>query len=71
MQLMYVLMLISYSFHFIGVLAAIWPCGIIVVLAELFRAESKSQVYAILHEFLYSHTGVLDDLSKFYYTKSP
>ena len=44
-----------------------WPCGIIVVLAELFLAESKSQIYAIIHEFLCNHTGVLDDLSKLHY----
>ena len=29
-----------------------WPCGIIVLLGELFGAESNSQVYALLHTFL-------------------
>lgn len=29
-----------------------WPCGILVLLAELFSAESKSQVFASLHELL-------------------
>ena len=41
-----------------------WPCGTIVLLAELFRAESKSQVYAIVHELLPKHTNLLDNLSK-------
>ena len=27
------------------------PCGIIVLLSELFSTESKSQVYATLHEY--------------------
>ena len=31
------------------------PCGVIVLLAELFRAESNSQVYANVHEFLRKH----------------
>ena len=29
----------------IGVLAAAWPCSIIVLISELFRSESISQVY--------------------------
>ena len=29
-----------------------WPCGTIVLLGELFGAESISQVYALLHTFL-------------------
>ena len=49
---------------FTGVLAVMWPCGTIVLLAELFRAESKSQVYAIVHELLSKHTDLLDNLSK-------
>ena len=48
---------------FTGVLAVMWPCGTIVLLAELFRAESKSQVYAIVHELLTKHTNLLDNLS--------
>ena len=37
----------------IGVLAAIWPCGIITLVDELFIAESKTQVYGSLHSFLH------------------
>lgn len=29
-----------------------WPCGVITLIRELFNAESKSQVYAHLHQFL-------------------
>ena len=35
-----------------GLLAGLRSCGIIVLLAELFTAESKTQVYGCLHEFL-------------------
>ena len=31
------------------------PCGIIVLIAELFTSESKSQVYGCLHDFYRSH----------------
>ena len=34
---------------YVGILAGIRPCGVIVLLAELFSSESKSQVYAHLH----------------------
>lgn len=37
-----------------GVLAGMWPCGILIMLKELFIAESKAQVYAVLHELLSS-----------------
>lgn len=38
------------------------PCGIIVLLAELFKAESVSQVYATLHEFLRKHQHAFEKL---------
>jgi len=34
-----------------GVLAAMWPCGIITSLNELYCSESKSLVYGYLHDF--------------------
>ena len=49
-----------------GVLAAMYPCGMILVLAELFRAESKSQVYGVIHEFLSNHANVAANISKFH-----
>ena len=36
----------------IGILAGMWPCGVITLIRELFIAESKSQVYGHLHQFL-------------------
>ena len=40
---------INYS---IGIIAGAWPCGTVVMLAELYGAESKAQVYGALHTFL-------------------
>ena len=33
-------------------LTGIWPCGIITVLSLLYIAESKTQVYGALHDYL-------------------
>ena len=49
-----------------GILAGMWPCGIVVLLHELFVAESKSQVYAAVHDLLSSYPFVADALSKLY-----
>ena len=43
----------NYTLH-IGILAGMWPCGIITLVRELFLAESKSQVYGHLHQYLQS-----------------
>ncbi len=51
--------------HISGVLAGMWPCGIVVLLAELFTAESKSQVYAALHELLSNHSHISSSLRKY------
>ena len=45
-----------------------WPCGIILLVAELFRSESKSEVYASIHEFLWRNTKVSSTLSDFVHT---
>ena len=42
-----------------------WPCGIITFIRELFIAESKSQVYGHLHDFLLKNEGAASSLSKF------
>lgn len=47
-----------------GVLAGMWPCGIVTFIRELFIAESKSQVYGHLHQFLRSNAGTASNLSK-------
>jgi hypothetical protein len=52
------------NFHFVntGILAAAWPCGIIVYIGELHKAESKGQVYGQLHQFLNDNPAVASDL---------
>ena len=42
-----------------------WPCGIIVLLGELFGAESNSQVYALLHTFLLKNDSSTKETRKF------
>lgn len=53
-------------FVIVGILGGLWPCGIFVVAAELYVAESNSQVYAILHETLRSYNKSFKDLSKYF-----
>ena len=53
------------QFHQTGILAGIRPCGIIVLLAELFTAESKSQVYANLHQLLRKNPCISKNLGTF------
>ena len=47
-----------------GILAGIWPCGIITLLDELFRAEAKSQVYGSIHSFLNANPSETSDISE-------
>ena len=47
----------------VGILAAIWPCGIVVHVAELFRSESIGQVYGQLHQFMQDNRFLASDLS--------
>ena len=49
-----------------NILAGLWPCGVIVMLSELFSAESKSQVFAALHELLTKNKDTIYSLSKCY-----
>lgn len=55
------------NFDVIGILAGMWPCGIITFLNELFTSESKSQVYGQLHEFLRIAPLPATNLSKFWH----
>ena len=52
------------AFCFTGILAGLRPCGMIVLLTELFRSESKAQVYGSLHEFFRKSTKALNDIGK-------
>ena len=47
-----------------GILAGMWPCGIITFIRELFIAESKSQVYGHVHNFLQNSQETASCLSK-------
>ena len=50
--------------YIIGVLAGMWPCGVITFIREMFNAESKSQVYGHLHQFLHHNPETASKLSK-------
>lgn len=39
----------------VGILAGMRPCGVIVLLSELFIAESTAQVYGCLHNYFASY----------------
>ena len=45
-----------------GVLLGAWPCGTIVMIGELFGAESKSQVFGQLHSFLADNKEATSEL---------
>lgn len=47
---------------YIGILAGIWPCGVITLLEELYLAESKSQVYGSLHNHIQRNSESLSKL---------
>jgi len=53
-------------FWHVGILAGMRPCGVIVLFAELYSSESKSQVYAHLHDFLRVNTTAAENLGKQY-----
>ena len=55
-----------YIVHFTmqGILTGIWPCGIIIIAAELFLSESKSQVYGCVHNFSQANPVETSGISK-------
>jgi len=56
---------VDQTYHYsTGILAGIWPSGIITLLGELFGSEAKSQVYAMVHTFLYENKDAVTDISK-------
>lgn len=50
-----------------GILAGIWPCGVITLACELFGSESLSQVYGQLHYFFSTNNEHLKDVGEFSY----
>ena len=55
---------INNNYYYVGLLAGIWPCGIITIVDELYKTESKSQVYGCLHGFIHSNPLTTQDISK-------
>ena len=47
-----------------GILAGLWPGGVITLASELYLAESNSQVYGSIHSFLHLHSKESQDLRK-------
>ena len=58
---------ISIIAHVAGVLVGAWPCGIIIMISELFQAESNSQVHGSLHQYFSDDPLVLDKLGTYNY----
>lgn len=52
------------SSNLVGILAGMRPCGVIVLLGELFVSESKNQVYGYLHSFFAMHPDVAKSIGK-------
>ena len=47
-----------------GILAGMWPCGIVTLVDELYRAESKTQVYGSVHSLMHANPSHTSDISK-------
>ena len=47
-----------------GILAVIWPCGIVTLLDELYRAESNTQVYGSVHSLFHINPTHTSHISK-------
>ena len=55
-------------FHFhlhTGILAGMWPCGVITLIGELYVAEAKTQVYGFLHSIVHHNAQHLSSLGEF------
>lgn len=50
------------SFKSAGILAGMHPCGVIVLLSELYTSESKSQVYGCLHNYYSLHPSTVQNI---------
>ena len=51
-----------------GLLAGIWPCGIITMVDELFSSESLNQVYGCLHMLLHTNATNTEDISMLFHS---
>lgn len=50
---------------YVGILAGMWPCGIITLTDELYLAESNSQVYGSIHSLMQNNPSSTSTISKF------
>ena len=59
-------MYMQHVFHFsTGILAGIWPCGVITLIGELYVAEAnKTQVYGLLHSIIQQNAQRLSSLDE-------
>ena len=48
----------------LGIMAGMRPCGVIVLLSELFISESLPQVYGSLHQFYVGNPAAASKISK-------
>ena len=55
---------VIYAMSYVGIVAGMWPCGTISFVDELFRSESKAQVYGSLHTYFYTNPVSTKDISK-------
>ena len=51
----------SHSYN-LGIVVGTWPRGTVVMVCELFGAESKAQVYGNIHTFLQENSNVMTQL---------
>ena len=60
----YKLFLKPNTYDLIGIMAGMRPCGVIVLLSELFISESLPQIYGSLHQFYASNPTAASKISK-------
>lgn len=60
----YMLFLKPSTYDLVGIMAGMRPCGVIVLLSELFISESLPQVYGSLHQFYASNPTAASKISK-------
>ena len=51
----------------VGIVVGAWPCGTVVMIGELFGAESKPQVYGNIHTLLQENEANTSALGKFFF----
>ena len=65
----YCMFSLSHSYN-LGIVVGTWPCGTVVMVGELFGAESKAQVYGNVHTFLQENSAAMTQLGNYTCTSS-